>query len=64
MFFIQYDKWKTLFFSKSLSLLLDFFNRLIVVFFETSVFKEVRILHYLLNKNTLLMPKLQTVAII
>ena len=38
-------------FSKSLSLLWDFFNHHIVVFFETSVLKEVRILRYLHNKS-------------
>ena len=36
MFFVPCDK------SKSLSLLRDFLNRHIVVFFETSVLKEVR----------------------
>ena len=41
-------------FSKSLSLLWDFFNRHIVVFFETSVLKEVRILHYPHNDSAVL----------
>ena len=35
-----------------------FFNRHIVVFFETSVFKEVRILRYLRNNNAVLIPML------
>ena len=42
-------------FSKSLSLLWGFFNRHIVVFFETSVLKEVRILRYLHNNSAVLM---------
>ena len=41
-------------FSKSLSLLWNFFNRHIVVFFEISVLKEVRILRYLHNNNAAL----------
>ena len=51
-------------FSKSLSLPYVFFSRRIVVFFETSVLEEVRILHYLHNNNTLLIPKFQNVAIV
>ena len=44
-------------FSQSLSLLCDFFNRHIAVFFETSVLKEVRILRtsYLHNNSVVLM---------
>ena len=42
-------------FFKSLWLLRDFFNRHIVVLFETSVLKEVRILLYSHNKSTVLM---------
>ena len=38
-------------FSKSFSLLRDFFNRYIVIFFETSLLKEVRILRYI-HKNS------------
>ena len=37
-----------------MSLLWDFFNRHIVVFFETSVLKEVRILRYLHNNSVVL----------
>ena len=37
-----------------MSLLWDFFNRHIVVFFETSVLKEVRILRYLHNNSAVL----------
>ena len=47
MFFIPFDDWKMLFFSKSLPLLRDFCKRHIAVFFETSVLKEARILRYL-----------------
>ena len=42
------------YFSKSLSLPWDFLNRHIVVFFETSVLKEVRILRYFHNKCAVL----------
>ena len=40
------------FFEKSLSVLWDFFNCRIVVFFETSVLNEVRILNYLRKKQS------------
>ena len=64
MFFILCDNWKTLFFSKSLSLLWDFFNHHVVVFFETSVLKEVHILHYLHNTSAMLIPMFQKNAIV
>ena len=51
-------------FSKSLSLLWDLFNRHIVVFFETSVLKEVRILRFLYNNSAVLRPKFQNKAMI
>ena len=51
-------------FSKSLSLLWDLFNRHIVVFFETSVWKEVRILRFLYNNSAVLIPKFQNKAMI
>ena len=41
-------------FPKSLSLLWDFFNRHIFIFFEISVLKEVRILRYLHNNSAVL----------
>ena len=63
-FFISCDNWKTLFFSKSLQLLWDFFNRHIVVSFETKVLKEVRILRYLHNSSAALIPKLQSKALV
>ena len=44
------------FYSKSLSLLLDFFNLHIVIFFETNVLKEVRVLRYLHNNDAVLIP--------
>ena len=47
-------KLKDVIFPKSLSLLRDFFNRHIVVFFATSVLKEVRILRYLDNNSAML----------
>ena len=39
MFFVPSDNWETLFFLKACRYL-DFFNRCIVVFFETNVFKK------------------------
>ena len=59
MFFIPCDKWKTLFFPKSLWLPQDFVNRHFSVFFETSVLKQVRILPLFHNKNAVLSLKLQ-----
>ena len=50
--------------SKGLSLFWDFFNRHIAVFFETSVLKEVRILHYFHNNNTVLIPKFENIGIV
>ena len=41
-------------FSKSLSLLWNFFNRHIAASFQTSVLKEIRILHYLHNNSVVL----------
>ena len=35
-----------------------------IVFFETSVLKKVRILHYLHNNNTALIPKFQNIAVV
>ena len=49
-------------FSKSLSLLLDFFDHHIVVFFETSVLKEVRLLHYLHNNSAMLILMLMLIS--
>ena len=43
-FFVPCDNWKTLFLLLSLLLLLDIFNRQIVVFLEASFLKEVCIL--------------------
>ena len=62
MFFIPYDKKKTLFFLKA-SLLWEFLNRHIV-FFESSGLKEVRILQYLYSNNTVLIPEFQNIAIV
>ena len=53
-FFVPCDNLKMLFFSESLSVLWDFFNGHIVVFFETSVLKEVRILRYPYNNSAVL----------
>ena len=64
MIFISCDQWKTLIFQKACNYSEIFFNRHIVVFFETSVLKEVRILHYLNNNNTGLIPKFQNVTIV
>ena len=44
------------YFYKSLSLLWHFLNRHIVAFFETSVWKEIRILCYLHNNSAVLIP--------
>ena len=54
MVFVPCDSWKTLFISKCLTLLWDFFNHYIAVFFETSVLKEVCILRYLHNNSVVL----------
>ena len=53
---VFYSMWQLedVIFSQSLLLLWDFFNRHIVVFFETSVLKEVRILRYLHNNSVVL----------
>ena len=64
MFFISFDDWKMLFFSKSLSLLRDFCKRHIAVFFKTSVLKEGRILRYLHDSSTVPIPKFQNKAIV
>ena len=53
MVFVPCDSWKTLFISKCLTLLWDFFNHYIAVF-ETSVLKEVCILRYLHNNSVVL----------
>ena len=50
--------------SKSFSLLWDLFNRHIIVFFETSVLKEVRILYYLYKNNTAPLLKFQITTIV
>ena len=54
---IFYSMWqlKDIVFSESLSLLWGFFNRHIVIFFETSALKEVRILRYLHSNSAVLM---------
>ena len=54
---IFYSMWqlKDVVFSESLSLLWGFFNRHIVVFFEISALKEVRILRYLHSNSAVLM---------
>ena len=46
MFFVLYDNWKTL--------MWDFSNRHIIVFFKTNVLKEVRILSYVHNNSAVL----------
>ena len=52
MFFIPCDNWKTLFFIKVFHYSKGFSNYHIVAFFETTVFKEVRILHYNISTIT------------
>ena len=53
IFFVLRDNWKTLSFLK-LCRYWDFFNRYVAVFFEASILKEVRILHYLHNNSAVL----------
>ena len=55
--FIPCDKWNTLFFVRVYRCLEIFSNRHIAVSFETSVLKEVCILLYLHNNNTVLILK-------
>ena len=69
--YVFYSMWwlEDIIFDKSLSLLWDSFNRLIVAFFETSVLKEVRILsilspHYSANNDEVLIPKFQSKTIV
>ena len=54
MFFVSCDNRKTLFFLKVCRYCEIFFNHYIVVLFETSVLKKVRILCYLHNSSAVL----------
>ena len=54
MFFVPCDNLEDVIFSKSLLLPWYFLNRHNVIFFETSVLEEVRILRYLHNNSALL----------
>ena len=55
IFFVSCDNWKTWFFLKVCRYCNVFANLHIVIFFETSVLKEVRILNYLQNNSAMLM---------
>ena len=56
-FFIPYGRWKAPFFIKVYRYSEGFSNRNVVTFFETSFLKEVRILRYVHNNNSI--PKFQ-----
>ena len=57
--FIPFDNWKTLFLIKVYCYPIGFFNHHVLAFFETSVLKAVRILHYLRNNSAILILKFQ-----
>ena len=59
MFFILCDNWKRIFFIKVYRYSEGFSNHHAAVFFERSVSKEVHILHYLHNSNTMILPELK-----
>ena len=64
MLFIPCDNWKTLFFPKVCRYFEICSIAVIVVFFEASVLKELRILRYLHNYRAALILQLQNKAIV
>ena len=64
MHFTPCDNWKTLFLTGIYRCSEIFFKRHVLAFLEESVLKEVRNLSYLLNNNTVLLPKVQCKAVI
>ena len=62
MFLISLDDWKAFLFVNVCCCLEVFLNQHVVAFFEKSILRDVRILHYLHNNSTILMPMFQNKA--